>query len=107
MQFAREVFKSTSPNAAIYADSTTSPPLFYLQDVYQKRKDLIIVSPKITGTYDTVFNQENIHQVFNERPFYTVSPLEGYCPSYIIEQFDFVEEGVLYRIVKNNRLKAR
>ncbi|MHC4271404.1 MAG: protein O-mannosyl-transferase family [Planctomycetota bacterium] len=100
VQFAQEVFESTPQDAAIFADSTTSPPLLYLQDVYEKRDDLTIVSPKITGIYDGPFNQTNIHQVFDQRPLYTVSPLAGYCPSYIIEQFDFIKDGILYRIVK-------
>jgi len=31
---------------------------------------------------------------------YVVSPIEGYCPGFILENYDFVEAGVLFRIVE-------
>jgi hypothetical protein len=99
-QFTEEVFKILPHNAAIYADSTTAPPLLYTQQVYQKRTDLIILSLLSIETDALPPNQNNIKKLIDQHPTYVVSPEPGYCPSFLIEQFDFKGEGIVWRIIK-------
>jgi hypothetical protein len=100
LKFAQETFETVSQNAVIYADSTTAPPLYYLQEAYQQRKDLIILSSLATGPKAITPNQHNIEQLIRQHPFYVVSPVVGYVPSFLLEQFDFKKEGAVWRITK-------
>jgi len=29
-----------------------------------------------------------------------VSPVEGYCPGYLLDGYDFVKSGILYRVIE-------
>ncbi|MHC5076637.1 MAG: hypothetical protein ACYTFM_09440, partial [Planctomycetota bacterium] len=93
-------FETVSNNAVIYADGTTAPPLYYLQEVYQQRKDLIILSSLATGPKAIRPNVHNIEQLIKQHPFYVVSPVEGYIPGFLLEKFDFKKEGVVWQITK-------
>jgi hypothetical protein len=47
-----------------------------------------------------------IGKIFKERPVYVVSPLPGYCPCFLLEQYDFISEGVIWRVVKMGQNKV-
>jgi hypothetical protein len=104
-QFANEVFITLPENAAIYADSTTAPPLHYFQEVHQQRNDLIILSPLATGPKATAPNQNNIEKLIKKQPFYVVSPVTGYCPAFLLAEFNFIDEGHIYRAIPKTKGK--
>ncbi|MFC1738533.1 protein O-mannosyl-transferase family [Planctomycetota bacterium] len=98
--FAEAAFETTEENAAIFADSTTAPPLLYLQDVKKKRTDVDIISTVAAKQSPVNLTERNMKKLLAERPFYVVSPVSGYCPSFLLEQYHFVPEGTIWRVVE-------
>ncbi|MHC4265643.1 MAG: protein O-mannosyl-transferase family [Planctomycetota bacterium] len=99
-KFASEALDAVETNAIIYADTTTAHPLLYVQQVNGKRKDVRIISDynKSPNAFD--LNQQDLETVTKKSQLYVVSPIPGYCPDYILNQFDFVKKGVIYKAVK-------
>jgi hypothetical protein len=104
-RFADEVFNTAEQNSVIYADSTTVPPLLYLQQVKKRRRDAKIISG-IAGSEDSPeFNEMTITKLLAERAVYIVCPVEGYCPDFLLKRYDFVQAGVIWRVVEKGRNK--
>ena len=104
-QFANEVFNTAEQNSVIYADSTTAFPLLYLQEVKKSRSDVKIISGIASSEDSPEFNEQTITKLLAERAVYVVSPIEGYCPDFLLERYDFVPAGVIWRIVEKGRNK--
>ncbi|MHC4759266.1 MAG: protein O-mannosyl-transferase family [Planctomycetota bacterium] len=100
LKFSQEVFRTLPQNAAIYADSTIAPPLLYLNEVHEKRKDVKVLSSFAFGPDSIQINEENILRILNKRPFYVVSTTEGYYPSCLIDKCDFIKEGIIWHVVR-------
>ena len=102
-RFAREGLESVEKNAIIYADGTTVYPLLFAQELEKMRRDVTIVSghPQVCNLQE--YGEGAIDKVFSERPIYVVSPVAGYCPNFLLEQYDFIRRGVLYRAVKRQQ----
>jgi hypothetical protein len=104
-QFAEEALEMVEEDAVIYADSTTVYPLLYFQEVTGRREDVRIL-PKHNESKDIpVFNEDTASDLINISALYVVSPLEGYCPAFLLEEYDFTREGVLYRVVDKDSSK--
>ncbi len=100
-RFAYEALSTVEPNGVLYADSTTAPPLLYIQEVEGMRPDVSLVA-HIAETYKLPqFASDTITDLVATRAVYVVSPVEGYCPDYLLrnDEFDFLDEGVIWRIV--------
>ena len=97
-QFADEVCNTVEKNAIIYADSTTAPPLLYAQQVKNKRTDIKIISSFGKSEGSPEFNEQTIEKLLAERAVYVVSPVDGYCPQFLLEQYEFKQAGVLWKI---------
>jgi hypothetical protein len=100
--FANEALGSTEEGAIIIADSTTVCPLWYAQEIKGVKPDVKVVSghknyknPIALPTADT------ISRVMAERAVYVVSPVTGYCPDYLLERYDFIKAGPIYRAVEH------
>ena len=101
-RFANEALDLVEENAIIYAYTTDVHALLYLQEVKGKRKDV-----RITSYTNRSANAADIGKGVgcdsaNSAAVYVVSPIKGYCPDFILEDYDFVKEGVLYRAVTRN-----
>ena len=96
-RFAEEALESVDRNAMIYADSTTVYPLLFAQELSGKRPDVTIVSWH--GKYGNMdaYGAERIDELFSAHPVYAVSPKPRYCPDFLLERFDFVEDTILFK----------
>jgi hypothetical protein len=101
-QFANEVCDTVKEGAAIWADTTTAPPLLYAQQVKGRRGDIKIISGLIDSEDSPEFNENTIEKLLNERPVYVVSPIKGYCPPFLLERYSFEPAGIIWRVVKKS-----
>jgi len=95
--FASEALESVEDNAIIIADGTTVYPLWYLQEVKGKRTDVKVLS--LHGSYKSPVafpTEDTIAEMLAQNRVYVVSPLRGYCPDYLLENYDFVKIGPIY-----------
>jgi hypothetical protein len=99
-RFAQEVLGVKEKEAVIYADSTTVGPLLYVQQVQRKRPDVKIVSGVIKSEGAPRFDEQTIGQLLKERAIYVVSRKTGYCPAFVLDNYDLVPAGVLWRVVE-------
>lgn len=98
-KFANDAFRKAEENAVIYADSTTAPPLLYFQKVRQKRPDVKIIASVGNRKNPLEFNEQTIEKLLKETPVYVVSPVPGYCPRFLLEQYEFKHAGALWEVV--------
>ena len=98
-RFATEALETTVPNAIILADTTTSPPLLYVQEVRNIRPDVTVFSGigNTSGVDD--YSKKGLIEAISAGLVYVVSPLPGYCPAFILDDYAFEQAGVLYRVV--------
>ena len=98
-KFANEALDAVEDEAIIYADGTTVYPLLYIQEIEGKRRDVTIVSGHGSVNNLKEYNEDVIDKVLTERAVYVVSPLAGYCPRFLLEQYEFEQAGVLWKVV--------
>lgn len=98
-QFANEVFSTVEENAVIYADGTTVYALLYAQEIKNQRSDIKVVSSHPNRKNPLVFNEQTVPRLLAETSVYVVSPLVGYCPRFLLEQYEFEQAGVLWKVV--------
>ncbi len=105
-RFARAALETAEPNAIICADSTTAPPLLYVQEVQGVRPDV-----KIAGIVSSQgaprVNEQTVEELLDERPVYVVSKRRGYCPAFILDRYSLTEAGVLWRVANSAPAGAR
>jgi hypothetical protein len=99
--FADKALSSVDDGAVIYADITTIGPLLYLQQVKGKRPDVKIVSGIVNSTDAPKFNKQTIGQLLKAGQVYVVSNKPGYCPQFLLDDYDFIRAGALWRVVKS------
>ena len=99
--FAEEVLRSAEGNSIIIADGTTVYPIWYVQQVKGLNPDIKVVSKHRSYNNPIEFpTADTIKEITAEREVYVVSPVAGYCPAFLLENYDFIEAGVLYEVVK-------
>lgn len=94
--FSEEALKAVAPNALIIADSTTASPLLYTQEVKGRRPDVKIISDIGSTPGSPKFDEETADEILAQRSVYVVSPMEGYCPDFLLERCTFHEVGPLW-----------
>jgi len=99
--FADEALDIVENGAVIYADITTIGPLLYLQEVKGKRPDVKIVSGSINSKDAPRFNDQTIEQLLKAGQVYVVSNKPGYCPQFVLDNYDLIRAGILWQIVKS------
>jgi len=99
-RFTDAVFGVVEPNGIVLADSTTVFPLLYGQEVKGKRPDVKIITSLASSEDSPEIEDGNIEQLLAERSIYVVSPMAGYCPSFVLERYSFVPAGVIWRVVQ-------
>ncbi|MBA7574536.1 hypothetical protein ES708_16345 [subsurface metagenome] len=86
-------------NAIIYADSTVAYVLLYVQEVRGKRRDIRIVSGQHSSEGAPILNENTVAGLMADSALYVVSPVKGYCLPFLLENYDFVQAGLLWRVV--------
>jgi hypothetical protein len=99
-KFANEALVAVEDNAIIYADGTTVSPLLYMQEVKGMRRGVRIISSIARSEGSPEFNEQTITKLLAVRAVYVVSPVEGYCPRFLLERYKFERKGVLWKVVK-------
>lgn len=98
--FAREALDLAAENAIIYADATTAAPLLLAQEVEDKRPDVKIISGTLNSKDTPRFDAQNLGPLLEERAVYVVSSRPQYCPPFVLENYDLVQAGILWRVTK-------
>ncbi|HSV27480.1 MAG TPA: hypothetical protein VLH60_06260, partial [Sedimentisphaerales bacterium] len=99
-QFAVAALHQVEKNAVIYADSTTGFTLLYIHQTHGIRPDVRIITSHYIPDEPLSFTEEAIGELLDTSAVYVVSAIPGYCPPFILEKYDVVKEGVLYRVVR-------
>lgn len=98
--FAREALDLAAENAIIYADATTAAPLLLAQEVEDKRPDVKIISGTLNSKDAPRFDAQNLGPLLEERAVYVVSSRPQYCPPFVLENYDLVQAGILWRVTR-------
>jgi hypothetical protein len=98
-RFADEALDLVEGNAVIYADATTVAPLLLARHVRGKRPDVTILSGSVTSKNAPAFNEQTIDQLLKSKPIYVVSRKPGYCPAFVLNHYDLVRAGILWKVV--------
>jgi hypothetical protein len=98
-RFAQQALEAVENNAVIYADSTTVAPLLYVQEVKGARPDVKIVSGTAKSKDAPRFDKTTIERLLQDGPIYVVSPKPGYCPAFVLDNYELVQAGLLWRVV--------
>ena len=98
--FAEAALTMVEPEAVIVADGTTVYPLWYSQQI----KDLGLGIKIITNHHGYTnpvefFTVDTIGQIMESTGVYVVSPVKGYCPQFLLDNYEFVLRGSLYEVV--------
>jgi hypothetical protein len=101
--FAAKALEVKEKEAIIFADSTTVGPLLYVQEVKGKRTDVKIVSGVIKSENAPRFDEQTVEQLLKERAVYVVSRRAGYCPAFVLDNYDLVQAGILWRVVEREK----
>jgi hypothetical protein len=99
-RFAREALDAVEENATIYAYTTEAHALLYVQQVEGKRQDVGIVSSFNSSTNGPVLNEQTAPALVRSSGLYVVSPVKGYCPAFLLERYEFVRQGLLWKVVE-------
>jgi hypothetical protein len=97
--FADEALDLVADNAIIYADATTVGPLLLARHVKGKRPDVAIISGTVNSKDAPSFNAQTMDTLLENRTIYTVSRKPGYCPDFVLEHYDLVQVGILWKVV--------
>jgi len=102
-RFADEVLDAVGEDAVIYADVTTVGPLLLAQQVRHKRPDVTIISGTVNSRHAPPFNEQTIGTLLEDRPLYVVSRKPGYCPAFVLEHYDLVRAGIVWKVTPRKR----
>lgn len=105
-RFANEVFESLELAGIIFADATTAPPLLYAQQIKTRRPDVKIISGIGSSENSPEFNEQTIEKLLAERSVYVVSPVDGYCPAFLLERYKFEQAGLIWKVVESIKPKS-
>jgi hypothetical protein len=97
-KFAEEVLGMVEPDAVIYADGTTAPPLLNTQQIKRMRPDVKIISSIGSSEGSPEFDEMTIEKLLSEGAVYVVSATRGYCPEFLLERYGFVSAGRIWRV---------
>jgi hypothetical protein len=101
--FATEALETVKEQAVIIADGTTVYPLWYYQQIKGLRPDVKIVSWHQGYTNPIEFpTVDTIEKIMENTDVYVVSPVGGYCPQFLLDNYDFVPRGSIYEVVRSD-----
>ena len=65
------------------------------------RSDVKIVSDYDTSRDAAVLTEETFGQLMRDTNVYVASAVKGYCPQFILDNYNTIKTGVLYKVVDN------
>ena len=98
-RFANEALDGVEKNAIIYASTTDVHSLLYVQQVNGKRQDVKIVSDYNSSKDAPVLNKDTVDDLVTDFALYVISPEKNYCSGFLSDSYDFVQKGVLWKVV--------
>jgi hypothetical protein len=101
-RFAREALETVPVDAIIYADTTTVAPLLYAQEVQGQRPEVWIITGLVRSAGAPAYGPKAFTEFFGNRSVYVTSNQPGYYPSFMIGKYEFVKNGVLWRVVQSS-----
>lgn len=100
-RFAKEALGGAEKDSIIIADGTTVYPIWYVQTIKAMRPDVKVVSFHKSYQNPVAFpTEDTIGQLMANHAIYVVSPIAGYCPRFLFDQYNFVQAGVVWRMVE-------
>ncbi|MFO8014000.1 MAG: DUF2723 domain-containing protein [Phycisphaerae bacterium] len=114
-RFVEEVFECLPQRAALFADSTTAPPLVYVQEVEGRRPDVLLVTPGTLPAYLSA--HEAAHYWGADRSLlgdlaatgrrvFVVSDQPGYMPKWMEEHTRREPFGPIYEVLPKSETPA-
>ncbi len=98
-RFAREVLGSVEASSIVIIDSTAAWPLRYLQITEQLGQDVQLNLR--ANQFKELTDEDRLRrfdQILAQHPVYLLGPLARHGPSWILENYDATEQGILHRI---------
>lgn len=99
--FATDVLNSVEEDAVLMADGTTVYALWYIQEINRVKRGVKVISEH--GDYQNPIEfptEENFGNLLAGKNVYVVSPVAGYCSSFVLKKYDFVKAGIIYRVIE-------
>ena len=98
-RFALELRETLPERAVLIADSTVVRPLHYLQLTGRWRSDLsVFPPPDRPSTEDWRTLEQRLSDELAAGLVFVVTPHPRYCPKWLCERYEFVREGLVYRV---------
>ncbi|UCD52817.1 MAG: DUF2723 domain-containing protein [Phycisphaerales bacterium] len=101
-RFAREALEAVPVDAVIYADTTTVAPLLHAQEVQGQRPDVWIITGLVRSAGAPPYGEEAFAHFIANHLVYVTSKRPGYYPTFLLEKYDLIESGLLWRVVKSS-----
>jgi len=101
-QFAKKVLDTVEKGSVVYADGTTVYSILLTQEVDDYGTDVKVVSFHPNRKNPVEFNKESVPELLATTSIYVVSPVKGYCPQWLLDEYEFEKAGVIWKI-KNKR----
>ncbi len=98
-RFSKEALEAMEPGAILYADSTTMHTLMFVQQSHNIRRDVHIVSDHYQSEGSPEFNEETFKALLKQYDIYVVSPQQGYCPEFILDNYRTAPKGVIHKVL--------
>jgi hypothetical protein len=91
-------------NAVLIADGTVVRPIHYLQQLDRWREDVQVFPPPQRATNAEKHpNEAHLAEALAAGRVFVVTPQRLYCPPWLLERYDFVQDGLVYRVVGRKR----
>jgi hypothetical protein len=74
-----------------------------VQEVKGGREDVKIISDYDMSKNAPVFTKDTIAELMKNSAVYVVSPIRGYCPEFLLDNYDFVQKGVLWKVTERKQ----
>ncbi len=103
-RFARELGEMLPENAVLIADGTTVRPIHYLQQLHRWREDVrVFPPPDRVAEANGEFSERPLAEALAAGRVFVVTPQRRYCPPWLLERYEFVPDGPVYRVVGPKR----
>lgn len=101
-RFATEAMELVEENAVIYADITTVAPLLLTRQIKGKRPDVAIISGSYNSENAPKFEAQSLGKLIKDRPIYVISKKPGYCPDFVLDNYNLTRKGILWEVAESN-----
>lgn len=101
-KFAYESLDTVCQDGVFWVDSTVVHLVLYIQQAYNYRQDVQVTSRYYRGNNAPVLDEPTLKNYINESAVYVVSPVKGYCPDFMLENYDFQQIWPIYKVMPEN-----